>query len=525
MQTDHRQATGSTSKPTSGGGAPRGLTRRQLLVAGGAGAGALALGGILSACGGSSSPAGAPAGPVDLTIRAMRSEVEIGGRRAATWTYGGALPGREVRLTQGKPVRIKLINDLPEPTSIHWHGIRLRNEADGVPGFTQDAVKPGGEFIYAFTPPDEGTYMLHSHSGTQLDRGLSAALIVEPRREELSYDREAVLMFDDWTDGLAPSPDQRLAALQSKGMGMGMGGGKPAAGAGATPRHTDISGGAPGPDSLASMANALAAGRLDPGDIRDYPLFLVNGRPPQAPETVAVSRGDRVRLRLVNPSADTMYCVWVEDHELEIVRADGPAVRPVKTDAVVLGMGERYDAMVTIRHSGFTRIIGMPLGKHGRAVALLRTKDATGRAPAAAASFKTPRRVLSYGDLQPVGPAGRALSATPRVIRLDLAMGHGQYVWTIGGQTFDKADTIKVGRGEHIRFAMTNRSMMPHPMHLHGHDVAVNGIAGPRKDTALAIPMRELTFDWIADNPGAWAFHCHNVYHQAAGMMRKVEVS
>lgn len=527
-------------EPASPGGplsdVGRRLTRRELIVAGGAGAGVIAAGGLLAGCG-SASPR-----PADLTIHAMRSDVQLGARRAATWTYGGHLPGRTVRLKQGKPVRIRLVNDLDEPTSIHWHGIRLRNAADGVPGFTQKAVAPGEDFVYEFTPPDEGTYMLHSHVGTQLDRGLYAPLIVEPRRESLSYDREAVLMFDDWLDGVDGTPDLQLAKLRASGMsmdamkmgsgamggasgGMDMGSSSTDAAPGSRP-HTNLAGDPPGADSLARLANALEAGRLDPGDVRGYPLFLVNGRPPEDPTTVTARRGDRLRLRLINPSADTLFCVFVEGHELEVVRADGLAVRPVRTDALVLGMGERYDVMVETRTGVAARIVGVPLGKKGRAVALLRYAGAKGRAPAAEAPLRMPRRVLSYEDLKPAEAAGRPVAdGNPRVIRLDLGMGEGRYVWTIGGQAFPKADAVRVKRGEHVRFVMRNQSMMPHPMHLHGHVFAVGGPDGPLKDTAVALPMRELSLDWVADNPGTWAYHCHNVYHQEAGMMRRVEVN
>jgi len=512
------------------------LTRRQVLAAGGAGVAVVGFGGLLSACGG-----GSAAAKADVTIRAMRSEIELGGRRAKTWTYDGELPGRELRLTEGKPVRIRLVNELDEPTTIHWHGVRLDNAADGVPEMTQDAVEPGQDFIYAFTPPDPGTYLLHSHFGMQLDRGLYAPLIVEPRRETLSYDRETVLMFDDWIDGLSGTPDEKLAELQKSGMDMDMGGsdmdmggsdsdmdmggsgtGSSAMGA---MRHTALDGSKPGPDSLARMANQLEAGKLDPGDVRDYPLYLVNGRPPEDALSVKVGRGDRLRLRLINPSADTIFCVFVEGHELEVVRADGLAVEPVRTDAVMLGMGERYDVMLEARGSGFARIIGMPLGKKGRAVGLLRYADATGQAPDPEAPLRMPRRVLSYEDLRTADDGTTPVpDGAPREIRLDLGMRPGSYVWTIGGQEFDKADPVRIERGESVRFLMRNRTMMPHPMHLHGHNFQV-GEGGALKDTVLALPRRELALDWVADNPGAWAYHCHNAYHQAAGMMRRVDVS
>lgn len=484
--------------------------------------------------------------PATLTLRARADEVELGARRARTWTYG-ELPGRELRLRAGEQVRIRVVNDLQEPTSIHWHGIRLANAADGVPGMTQDAIAPGASFDYAFTPPDAGTFIYHSHVGTQLDRGLYGPLIVEPRREELDYDAEAVLLFDDWLDGVAGTPDRKLAQLREqmamggmnmgggsmRGMslgvgsmgGMSIGGGSGMGmGAGSRVRHTGLDGTAPSGGHLAALANALEGGRVDAGDVR-YPLYLINGRPPEAPASIRVRRGDRVRLRLLNPSSDTVFCVFAERHPLTIVRADGGPVEPVETDAVVLGMGERYDVLVDVRESGYVRLVGMPLGKRGRAVALLRTADAAGAPPMATMPLALPQRIASYADLREHGGGPGAGEA--RTIRLDLGMTRGRYEWTIGGQAFPKAAPVRVARGERVRFVMRNRTMMPHPMHLHGHDF--RAVLGPRlsarKDTILVVPQRETAIEWLADNPGAWAFHCHNVYHAEAGMLRRVEVA
>ena len=519
------------------------MTRRELLRAGGGAAAALSTGGLLTACGSATRAAGLRA---DVTVRASATTVELGSRSARTWTYGGSLPGAELRLRQGVLTRVRVVNDLPQPTSIHWHGLRIENRFDGVPGMTQKAIPPGGEFLYELRPPDAGTYFFHSHVGVQLDRGLYAPLVVEARSETLSYDRDVTVMIDDWLDGLGMTPDRELAMLEGSGMKMGsmsggamsmgsgsgsstsMGSGSGATGAAGTSgmaMHTDLRGRAATADSLAGLANAMAAGRVDPGDVRSYPLYLVNGRPPEAPATLEVARGERVRLRLINPSADTIYCVFVEGHELEVVAADGGRVSPVRTDALVLGMGERYDVMLDARGAGSSRLIAMPLGKRGRAGAILRYKGERTTVPNIAAPVRMPARVLGYGDLRRAEQIGGVPSGTPRVIALDLAQGPGNYSWTIGGQAFPKADPIAIRRGESIRFAMRNLSSMPHPMHLHGHVVAVGGGSGPLKDTAIALPKQTLVFDWVADNVGIWAFHCHNVYHQMAGMMRRVIVA
>lgn len=496
-----------------------GLTRRQALVMAGSVGVAAASGayGVSRLLGGDKAV---------LTLRARVGDVELGARRVRTWTYG-ELPGRELRLRAGEAVGIRVVNDLPEATSIHWHGIRLANGADGVPGMTQDAIAPGGSFVYAFTPPDEGTFLYHSHVGTQLDRGLYGALIVEPRREDLAYDREAVLLFDDWLDGMPGTPTAKLAELRAQTASgqMNMGPAARGAGMGAGFRHTTTTGSAPGPDHLAALANALEAGTLDPGDVR-YPLYLVNGRPPEAPFSLLVRRGDRVRLRLINPSADTIFCVFVEGQPLTVVRADGGPVEPVETDAVVIGMGERYDVLADVRTSGYMRVVGMPLGKPGRAVALLRTGDAAGDPPPVGAPLSLPRRIASYSDLRDTQGLV-ASSRGIRTIRLDLGLTRGRYEWTIGGEAFPHATALRVGRGERVRFVMRNQTMMPHPMHLHGHDFRplLDTVLGVRKDTILVAPQREVAVEWVADNPGAWAFHCHNVYHAEGGMMRRVEVA
>jgi FtsP/CotA-like multicopper oxidase with cupredoxin domain len=309
--------------------------------------------------------------------------VEIGARRVSTCTYDGGLPGPEVRLRQGRPVRIRVDNDLEEPTTIHWHGIRLReNDADGVPGLTQDAIAPGDSYLYEFTPPDAGTFFFHSHAGMQLDRGLYAPLIVEAADETLDYHREAVLVIDDWLDGVNGTPEAQLEALRVSGMAMhGMAGRGPAPAQPFGPVRGRRA------TSGVFMANLALAGGLDADDV-DHPLHLINGRPPEAPFQLDVRRGKRVRLRFINAAADTIYAVFVEGHELRVTHADGLPVEPVATDALLMGMAERFDALIEPRGEGGARVIAIPLGKRGRAVANMRLADSRGRTPPADAPIR-----------------------------------------------------------------------------------------------------------------------------------------
>ena len=213
-------------------------SRRQLL-AGLLGVGAAA---GLSACGLGSGPT--PVGPGaiasaeaarattgrvrSLALRARPIQADLGGRVVSTWAYGDSVPGPILRATAGDRIQIAFTNDLPEATSVHWHGLAIRNDMDGVPGLTTPEVSPSGEYAFDFVVPDPGTHWFHPHSGLQLDRGLYAPFIVDDRGEPGSYDAEWVIVLDDWTDDVGPSPEQIYADLQAAGkssdsgdMGMG----------------------------------------------------------------------------------------------------------------------------------------------------------------------------------------------------------------------------------------------------------------------------------------------------------------
>jgi len=346
------------------------LPRRSFL----AGAGLLAAGITLEAWGPdelgvfrSSAPAsraadqtfavGAPDGAVRLV--AAPGVVDLGGRLARTWTFNGSVPGPELRVGAGQLLRVEFDNRLPVPTSIHWHGIAIRNDMDGVPGFTQAPIAPGTRFLYQFNVPNPGTYFFHPHAGVQLDRGLYGVLIVEDPVEPGRYDREAVVVLDDWTDGVGETPDKILARLLANGMD-----------------HSKV----PGMDHSmggmhhgAGMAMATATHPLgdDTGDIR-YPLYLANGRQARSPATLSARPGERVRLRVVNAAADTAFRLALGGHRLTVTHADGFPVRPVTGDALLLGMGERYDALVQVDDGAFP-LVAVAEGKSAQALAVVRT--------------------------------------------------------------------------------------------------------------------------------------------------------
>ena len=448
---------------------------------------------------------GASATVRDFSLVASAGEIGLGSRRIRTWSYGGELPGRELRVKAGEVVRAVLRNDLPDPTTIHWHGIALRNDMDGVPVMTQPPIAPGASFTYEFAAPDPGTYFFHPHVGVQLDRGLYGALIVEDPREPLGYDRELVLVLDDWTDGVGETPDAILKRLQASGGAMpGM------------PGH----GGTPAASAMPGMGAGSGPLGGDGGDIR-YPLYLVNGRPPEDPATFEAKPGERLRLRIVNAGSDTAFRLAVGGHALRVTHSDGFPVEPVEGDAILIGMGERYDALVTVGSSGLYPIVALAEGKDAQAGAVLRVSGAAGRV-AGARPRELDGRLVTVQQLRATAAVALASATPSRTHRLELGGGMmGGYRWTINGRTFDESVPLPVRAGERVRLVFDNRSMMFHPVHLHGHTfgVVAAGGQGPRKDTVIVRPMESVSVDLVADNPGQWALHCHNIYHAEAGMM------
>ncbi|MFD4399100.1 multicopper oxidase family protein [Kitasatospora sp. NPDC058478] len=464
-----------------------------------------------------------------VALTATETTLDLGGRTVRSWAYGDRLPGQEVRATVGETLAVSLANHLPQPTSLHWHGLALRNDMDGVPGLTQDAVRAGAGFEYRFALAHPGTYWFHPHSGVQQDRGLYAPLIVEDPREPLRYDKEWVVVLDDWVDGVDGStPDAVLAEL-ARGMGgmdhagmdhAGMDhsamGGHDMAAMGGTP----IAAPSAAPPTAADPSRMLMGARSallggDAGDV-GYPFHLVNGRLATAPETFTAKPGDRVRIRLINAGGDTAYRVALGGHELTVTHTDGFPVEPATTQALLLGMGERYDVLVTVQDGVFP-LTALAEGKNAAALALLRTGG--GAAPdASVRPAELDGRLLGASQLK-ADPSVRLPARAPdRTVRLELTGGMAKADWAFNGRRYDPAQRYPVAAGERVRLEFRNTTSMWHPVHLHGHTFALPG-DGPRKDTAIVLPGATLAVDFDADNPGLWMVHCHNVYHAETGMM------
>jgi len=496
------------------------ITRRQLL----SGAFGLAAGATLAACGSSSLGTAGGLGPIPATpttgqtrsfaLRARRTEVDLGGKVVSTWAYGDTVPGKPLRANVGDRVKVAFANDLPEPTSVHWHGLAIRNDMDGVPMVTTPEVAAGSNFDFDFVVPDAGTHWFHPHTGLQIDHGLYAPFIVDDPAEPGAYDHEWIIVLDDWTDGVGDTPEQLLAKLQSDAggqasgdagrSGMGMGGMQMGGGGGS------------GASEMSGMSG------MDGGDVT-YPLYLINGRSSTDPEVFTAKPGQKVRLRIINAGADTIFTLALGGHELRVTHTDGFPVEPVTTTALTIAMGERYDAMVTFKDGVFP-LVAEPVSKTGSARALIRT--GSGAVPAMAnRPSELDAYPLAVSALSVANGHALASRQPDSVQDLVLTGSMRPYEWKINGRTYADTVPLTIRAGQAGRLNIRNHSMMPHPIHLHGHTFQLGpaGGSGPRKDTVLIPAMGRTSVDFAATNPGKWMVHCHNAYHAEAGMMTRLE--
>ncbi|REK87085.1 multicopper oxidase family protein [Streptomyces inhibens] len=466
------------------------------------------------------------AGPVrHYSLTAAETRLDLGGRTVRTWAYGDELPGKELRITAGDRMALTLANHLPQSTTLHWHGLAVRNDMDGVPGLTQRSVKPGATFDYHFAVTDPGTHWVHPHYGVQLDRGLYTALIVEDPREPLSYDQEWVVMIDDWLDGIDDStPDAVLTELHHGRNHHGMGhedmddGPRTRGGGGTTHGAHGKGGQAAAPSDGPSRVLKDARSRLlrgIAGDV-DHPYHLINGRTAEDPQTFRARPGDRIRIRFINAGSDTCYRVALGGHRMTVTHTDGRPVEHATTDALLIGMSERYDVMVTVKDGVFP-LTALAEGKNRTALALLRT--GSGEAPGPSVRPKRLFGKLVTADRLRAAESVRAVSRRPdRTIDMTLTGSMKRFDWSINRDPYSSSQRYPVEAGERVRIIFRNHSRMWHPMHVHGHTFALPD-GGPRKDTMMVLPGRRIAVDFDANNPGLWMVHCHNLYHSESGMM------
>ena len=430
----------------------------------------------------------------EFRFKATESQVNLGGNSNFTaLTYNGQIPGPEIRVKEGETIRVILENDLSEATTIHWHGIPLQNQMDGVPGLTQKAVKPGQNFIYEFKARPAGTFFYHSHAKYQLDQGLYGPLIIESAKSEIGYDREYTLTLEDWVmrDGGGTARTLRRPPIAHMHGRMDR---RPSYGPSEGPLWEPV-----------------------------YDGYAVNGRTGDAIEPLVVSRGDRVRLRLINASSATTYFLRLSGHRLNITHTDGNPIRPVETDVLRIGMGERYDVMFVADNPGHWQMSAYETGlNEGNLIIPLRYKGSRQK-EAIPPTFERGLRMAEYMDFESQKSTGFKNRRPDRFHEQMLGGVVRESYWTINGQIWPLTDDLTVLEKERVRLRYGNHTMMPHPMHLHGHFFRVVNPNLPAerwivKDTIILNHMQRIDVEFDADNPGRWLHHCHNLYHMEAGM-------
>jgi FtsP/CotA-like multicopper oxidase with cupredoxin domain len=426
-------------------------------------------------------------------------------------TFNGSVPGSQLRVKQGEKVKINLKNDLNVPVTIHWHGITVPNDMDGIPGVTQNAVQPGGTFQYEFTPEDAGTYMYHTHQNgvEQMDKGLYGSLIVEPK--EVSYDRDYTLMLDEWVSeeknsGMDEMEDRDHGNMNSEGD------------QNEAPEKMPI-------DEENSIGH----------DMSEYDVFTINGKSGEAIEPLKVKEGEKVRLRLVNVGFMS-HKIHLHGHDYKVVAIDGQEIKnpqKLKDEVVSIAPGERYDIEFTANNPGewFLECHGEMEGTEGMKT-LIKYEVAETSVDKSNQAQKLPEfKFTSYGEPKESQFTVDQKYDVEYTMDLNTTMNKDGMAYTINDKTFPKTENIKVNENDLVKVTLTNRSKMDdHPMHLHGHFFQVlskNGkpIEGSPiwKDTINLKPGDEYIVAFKADNPGNWLFHCHDLHHASAGMVNMVK--
>lgn len=432
------------------------------------------------------------------------------------WTFNGSVPGSTIRVKQGEKVTIHLKNELPEPVTIHWHGLPVPNSQDGIPGVTQNAVQPGQTYTYQFVATVPGTYWYHSHqdSVNQVDKGLYGALIVEGKNEE-KVDKDYTLVLDDWISS-GKTMDEMGGMSGMSGMSM--------------------SGDHKKDNSNGNVMNNMDMSSMNMMDnMGMYDLYTINGKSGDSIPPLKVKTGDKVRIRLINAGYIT-HQIHLHGHDFKVIATDGnPINNPsmLKDQLINVAPGERYDIEFTANNPGNWYLESHdPANAGENMVAKIQYEGINNTS-----DKRNYQDLLPSFDLTKYGEAEKGEFMLNQkydveyTMNLNTGMDKNGMVYTINGKAFPNTALIKVKKGDLVKVTMKNLSKnVDHPMHLHGHTFQVlskNGkpLTGSpiMKDTINLKPGDEYVVAFKANNPGDWMFHCHDLHHASAGMVTDVK--
>ena len=495
----------------------------------------------------------------EFNLEVSTLEVNFTGAKRTATAVNGQVPGPLLRWRAGDTITVRVKNRLNVPTSIHWHGVIVPSDMDGVPGLSFAGIPPGETFVYRFQVNQSGTYWYHSHSRFQEQTGLYGPIVIEPRRgERHAADREHVVLLSDWTD-MDPEHLYRTLKLESEYFNYGQ----------RTAGDFIESVRKQGWKSAVAERSMWGEMRMNPTDLADVSghtyTYLLNSSPPAGNWTGLFKPGERVRLRVINGSSMSFFDVRIPGLKLNIVSADGQDIQPVAVDEFRIGAGEVYDVIVEPREERAYTLFAQSIDRSGYARGTLAPRPGMQAevppmdsrplltmadmgmghdnsmgpmvdsvAPDPRTDLDDPgvglrdngRRVLTYADLRTLdGPIDSR--APGRDIVLHLTGHMERFVWSFNGRKFSEAEPLRFNYGERLRLVLINDSMMNHPIHLHGMWGEVESPTGEvlfRKHTINVQPAQRLSYRVTADAIGHWAYHCHLLYHMEAGMFREVHV-
>lgn len=432
-----------------------------------------------------------------VELKAQTADIQLAPNsfpKTQIWGYDGILPGPELRVAQGARVQRKFQNDLPQASSVHWHGVRIENSMDGVSGLTQPAVKSGDSFEYDFVAPDAGTYWYHAHNRSveQVARGLYGALIVE-ESDKPDVNREEVLILDDWL--LNPETAQ------------------------IDPNFT-------------SRHDRSHAGRR--GNI-----VVTNGH---FDHSLDVAQNERLRLRIINTANARIFVLALDGMKGWTIALDGmPLDQPtLVNEALILGPGQRADLIVDITaEPGESAHLVRVQNEASVSQTAFRVRGKASKRPRSTPNALPPNPKMGVTGLETamrvrLNMQGGAMGTLDNAILNGESKSFGELVqanefWSFNGTVgMTEAPLASVSRGETIALEIYNDTSFPHAMHLHGmhfREIGRDGNLGPLRDTLLMAGGKTSTIGFVADNPGDWLFHCHMLSHAASGMMTWVKVT
>lgn len=486
---------------------------------------------------------------VRYELIASKGKVNLSGKKEVDFALmiNGSIPAPILEFTEGDDAEIVLTNNIPDDElSVHWHGILLDPYMDGVPYVNTPPIKSGESFTFKFKIRQHGTYWYHSHTNVQEQKGLYGAIVIHPQEKKISYDKDLVVVVSDWTDEDATEVLKNLRKegdyyLYKK-------------------------------DTMRSWLGAIQAkslknflynewtrmGGMDFSDV-GYDAFLINGR--RDSQGVMAHPGEKVRIRVINASASTYFYVSLGNLPMKIISMDGVDIKPTLANDFLMGMAETYDILFEVPHHGNYELKATAQDGTGSASTwigmgekifapdrpfpdMYATMDHSSMDHSTMSHESMDHSGMNHGsmnhsaeevftgfsvqDAQALLKTNFPASTPAHDVKLVLDGDMDRYIWHINGKAIYQDRNINIGENEVVRFTFVNKTMMHHPMHLHGHFFRVinkHGDFSPMKHTVDVAPHSTVTIEFYANEPGEWMLHCHNLYHLKTGMARVVKYS